>query len=406
MKKAPKLRFKEFSGDWEDKKLGVITTKVGSGKTPKGGNSVYTDSGIIFLRSQNVLNGKLNLNDVAYIPEEINSTMKSTEVQGHDILLNITGASIGRSCNVPKDFPRANVNQHVCIIRLNESYNSDFIMNQIISSKVQKQIDSYQAGGNREGLNFEQIKSMKVSSTSIKEQEKIASFFSLIDNKISLQGEKVEALKDYKKGMMQKIFIRELRFKDDDGVDYPEWKEKRLGEVLTSRIEKQVPSQETPLMSFTAKGGIEPKGDKYDRSFLVKSDQKLYKRTELNDFIYSSNNLDVGSIGLNRYGTAVISDVYEIFIISKEASCNFISELLQTPKVMNKILRYRQGVMYGQYRIHADEFLKIKEFMPCLEEQNKIENFISSIDDKINKEQEKLDYLNEYKKGLLQQMFI
>ena len=142
MNKTPKLRFKEFSGEWESKKLGDIAIKVGSGKTPRGGNSVYTDSGVVFLRSQNVLNGKLNLNDVAYISEEINSTMKSTEVHGDDILLNITGASIGRSCKVPTHFPKANVNQHVCIIRLNENYNSSFIMNQIISSKVQRQIDS------------------------------------------------------------------------------------------------------------------------------------------------------------------------------------------------------------------------------------------------------------------------
>lgn len=205
---------------------------------------------------------------------------------------------------------------------------------------------------------------------------------------------------------MQKIFKQEIRFKDENGREYPEWEEKRLGEFLIPRVEKQIPTKEAPLMAFTSTGGIESKGERYDRSFLVKNHKKLYKRTELNDFIYSSNNLDVGSIGLNKYGTAVISDVYEIFIINNQASLVFISTMIKMPKMLYKIIQYRQGVMYGQYRIHTDNFLKVKDFMPCLEEQIKIANLFNAIDKKIEKEEEKLEDLKVWKKGLLQKMFI
>lgn len=408
MNKTPKLRFKEFSDYWEVKKFGELgefkKTYSFSRSVEGPGNYKHIHYGDIHMNYKGIISKD------KFIPSiDIPSDEKYEIIKEKDIIFADASEDrkdLGKVAVVRGIEENVLSGLHTFCFRPKEDLNSEFFLNHSLNKKYLKFMYTRGNGAKVLGISKSSLSEYEFLAPSIEEQDKIADFFSLIDDKISLQSEKVEGLKDYKKGMIQKIFRRELRFKDDDGVDYPEWEEKSLGEVLTSRIEKQVPSQEAPLMSFTAKGGIEPKGDKYDRSFLVKSDEKLYKRTELNDFIYSSNNLDVGSIGLNRYGTAVISDVYEIFIISKDVSCNFISELLQTPKVMNKILRYRQGVMYGQYRIHADEFLKIKESMPCLEEQNKIENFISIIDDKINKEQEKLDYLNEYKKGLLQQMFI
>ena len=393
MSKAPKLRFKEFSGDWEKKKIGEITTKVGSGKTPKGGNSVYTDSGVIFLRSQNVLNGKLNLSDVAYITEEINSTMKSTEVYGDDILLNITGASIGRSCNVPKNFPKANVNQHVCIIRLNEHYNSNFIMNQIISEKVQRQIDSYQAGGNREGLNFEQIKSIKVDSTCIEEQEKIASFFSLIDDKISLQGEKVEALKDYKRGMMQKIFSRELRFKDDEGRDYPEWEEKKLESIVSKK-------KKGKNAIYAESGNI-----LLNNEYMENNTEPMYVENEIDvneeDILILWDGSQAGKMYTGFKG--VLGSTFVAITLDKHNCNRFIHQQLMYN--LDKIqLVWREGS--GVPHVAKDFIENFKIKVPKLEEQRKISKLLEGIDSKLKKEQEKLDSLNEYKKGLLQQMFV
>ena len=192
-----------------------------------------------------------------------------------------------------------------------------------------------------------------------------------------------------------------LRF---PGFDEP-WIVRKLSDILSQRIEKQVPSKDAPLMAFTAEGGVEPKGERYDRSYLVKSEDKLYKRTEYNDFIYSSNNLDVGSIGLNKYGTAVISDVYEIFSVKSDCLPTFVSELIQRPQNLAKILKYRQGCLYGQYRIYAEDFLSVSVFVPAKQEQNEIAQFLDSIDKRIAHQHSLIEALKKYKRGLLSNLF-
>ena len=180
---------------------------------------------------------------------------------------------------------------------------------------------------------------------------------------------------------------------------------RKLNDMLNQRIEKQIPSVDAPLMAFTAEGGVEPKGERYDRSYLVKNEDKLYKRTEYNDFIYSSNNLDVGSIGLNRYGTAVISDVYEIFSVKSDYLPTFVSELIQRPQNMKKVLKYRQGCLYGQYRIYAEDFLSVPVFVPTKQEQEKISQFLDSLDKRIAYQRSLINNLKKYKRGLSDELF-
>ena len=195
-----------------------------------------------------------------------------------------------------------------------------------------------------------------------------------------------------------------LRFKNASGQAYTEWKKNKLVNFLSPRVEKQTPTKDAPLMAFTAENGVTDKGERYDRSFLVKSDDKLYKRTEFNDFIYSSNNLDVGSIGLNKFGTAVISDVYEIFKVNDKAMPDFVSELIQRPYTLSRILRYRQGCLYGQYKIYADDFLSVDVFAPSLDEQRKINNFLTAIDARIEKQRQLVEALKKYKRGYFQRI--
>ena len=136
--------------------------KIGSGKTPKGGNEVYSESGVIFLRSQNVYDDGLRLDDVVYIDDAIDSEMHQTRVRSGDVLLNITGASIGRTCIVPQEFPRANVNQHVCIIRLRDRIVPEYV-SLLLKAKITKdQVRSMETGSSREGLNFEQVGTLLV----------------------------------------------------------------------------------------------------------------------------------------------------------------------------------------------------------------------------------------------------
>lgn len=241
---------------------------------------------------------------------------------------------------------------------------------------------------------------MPINLPSKAEQRKISSLLSSIEKRIKAQFALVENLKKYKRGLVSSILSEKIKISDEP------WEECTIGDFLTSKSIKQLPTAEAPLMAFTATGGVCDKGERYDRGFLVKdASTKLYKRTDYGDFIYSSNNLDVGSIGLNLYGSAVISDVYEIFSING-ADPWFISEVIQQKHVMRDILKYRQGCLYGQYRIYAEDFLSVKIRIPSFPLQSQIGALISQVESKILAEQGLLDNLEKCKTALLQIMFI
>lgn len=197
------MRFPEFSGEWKMCTIGELITKVGSGVTPRGGEAVYKTEGHPFVRSQNVGLGNLLLDDIAFIDEETHLRQKNTELQFNDVLLNITGASIGRSALVDKQIVGGNVNQHVCIIRTKENLVPSFICSFLLSNYGQRQIDSFQAGGNRQGLNlnFEQIKSIKITIPSKDEQIKIAKLLRAIDERIATQNKIIDKLQSLIKGL-------------------------------------------------------------------------------------------------------------------------------------------------------------------------------------------------------------
>ena len=197
---VPNLRFPEFTGEWKKCIIGELTIKVGSGVTPRGGETVYKSEGHPFVRSQNVGLGHLILDDIAYIDEDTHQRQKNTELQLDDVLLNITGASIGRSALVNQQIVGGNVNQHVCIIRANKKLIPSFLCNFLLSQYGQKQIESFQAGGNRQGLNFEQIKSIRIGLPSVEEQKKIADLLLLIEQRITTQGIAQHCIKESTSG--------------------------------------------------------------------------------------------------------------------------------------------------------------------------------------------------------------
>ena len=206
----PRLRFPEFKHEpeWEPQELGGMTTKVGSGITPTGGEKNYWKSGRQFIRSQNVGWGCLLLDDVAFIDEETHSSFDGTELELNDVLLNITGASIGRSAIADSRIVGGNVNQHVCIIRTNrDELNPTFLNQYLISQNGQSQIDSFQAGGNRQGLNFGQIRSFTIPVPKEEdEQSRIAQCLSSVDEVLAQQWQAIESLRTHKKGLMQQLF--------------------------------------------------------------------------------------------------------------------------------------------------------------------------------------------------------
>jgi len=196
----------EIPKHWEVKKIKYCTEKIGSGKTPLGGAEIYDSEGVIFIRSQNVYDDGLRLEDVVFINESIDRSMMSTRVRQGDVLFNITGASIGRCC-IYDIAERANVNQHVCIIRTNRTVLiPDYLRYALNSSLGQTQVYICQMGGNRESVTFEKLGLFAIPLMSVDEQNVIVQYLDNACGKandiIAEKQKAIETMRQYKQSLI------------------------------------------------------------------------------------------------------------------------------------------------------------------------------------------------------------
>ena len=397
LEKRPKLRFPGFDDPWKAEKLSDFAERV----TRKNTNN--ETSLPLTISSKDGL-----VDQISYF----NKTVASKDMSGYYLLKNGEYAynksySVGYDFGSVKRLDRYDMGAlstlYICFAL--KKHDSDFIKAYFDSLKWYREIYMISAEGARNHglLNVptdEFFDTKHYIPQDLAEQRKIANFMIALERRIVAQQSLVDNLKKYKRGLLHDVLSEKIKITTET------WTEHRIGEFLHSKSIKQLPTTDAPLMAFTATGGVCDKGERYDRGFLVKdASSKLYKRTDLNDFIYSSNNLDVGSIGLNLYGSAVISDVYEIFSI-KDADPWFIGEAIKQKPIMSRILKYRQGCLYGQYRIYAEDFLGVFVKIPSYEAQKKIGAVFSKIDGKITQEQILLDCLEKAKTFFLQQLFI
>ena len=158
---------------WRWTRLGGLLSFVGSGITPMGGKKVYQSSGIPFIRSQNVYQDGLHLEDVAYVAPKLHEEMSRTHLKPDDVLVNITGASIGRSTTVPASLGTGNVNQHVCILRITQGIDAQYLSWFLNSPLSQDQIMALQSGVTRQGLNYSQLRSIAIPLAPLAERQRI-----------------------------------------------------------------------------------------------------------------------------------------------------------------------------------------------------------------------------------------
>lgn len=200
------------------KKIKHAVSKVGSGVTPSGGASVYQLSGIPLLRSQNVHFDGLRLDDVAYITEEIHENMSNSQVSDGDVLLNITGASIGRTYFVENWLGEANVNQHVCILRPKENIDTKYLYLLLRSNIGQEQIRQEQTGSGREGLNFEALRNFTIPTMDMKEQQSIVRHIETecarIDAKKAQTKKLIALLTEYRTALISEVVTGKVKVTD------------------------------------------------------------------------------------------------------------------------------------------------------------------------------------------------
>lgn len=402
---SPKIRFKGYTEDWEQRKLDDVTVKIGGGKTPSGGENAYVDAGIPLIRSQNVNDNKVDFEDIVYIDESTDKLMMNSRVFANDVLLNITGASIGRSA-VYKGLDEANVNQHVCIIRPIEGYHPDFIQLNLASDRGQKQIKSSQAGGGREGLNFQQIGKMEFVFPTLDEQKQIGNYFNNIDHLITLHQRKCEQTKTLKKYMLQKMFpqegqkVPEIRFEGFTG----DWEQRKLGEIITEYKETVDSECTLPILTSSKTEGVILQEEHFGRkqqhditgyNILPRNYCTYRNRSDGVDFTFNINKCcDKG----------IISKFYPVFS-GKNSDVFFLSLVLNNSDgVVREIAYTCTGT--GQKVLSFLDLQKMKVRVPSYDEQKEIAAYFENLDHLITLHQREYEKLQELKKFMLQNMFV
>ncbi len=383
--------------EWEVATLEKNTLKIGSGSTPRGGDKIYLKNGIRFIRSQNINNNKLLLKNTKYIPEDIHLKMKGTIVKPNDVLLNITGASLGRSCVVPSCFNEGNVNQHVCIIRtIKNRLSPSFLQFYISSFNGQKSILREQAGGNREGLSKKNVEEFKIPLPPLPEQKKIAEILSTWDKAIEQTQVLINQLQQRKKGLMQQLLTGKKRLPSFSG----EWEVIRGGDLFNSVSNKKHKGN-LEVLSATQDKGVIPRKEtgidiKYDKSSLSN-----YKLIEAGDFVISLRSFQ-GGIEYSNY-TGLVSPAYTVLRERIPIAKTFYKDYMKTQTFINKLNSIIYGIRDGK-QISYKEFSTLKFLYPKLAEQKAIAQVLTKSDEEIHQVQAYLSTLESQKKGLMQQL--
>ena len=393
MRKVPKLRFKEFSDEWEEIKEEI---KILSGNAYP--LESYNLEGILLVQGLNIYPGKLIIENPIYISKDFNN-FKHIDINNGDILLGLNRPIINNELKVCLfENDKAYLYQRAGILQFNRSkINTRFLYQYLRSKFFKRKLEKELVGSDQPYIKSDLFKIIKILSGKFTEQEKIANFLFSIDKKISLTEEKLKLFREYKKGVMQKIFSQELRFKDSNDNDYPEWEEKKLEEVAEclDNLRKPLNSNEREKI----KGSIPYYGANGIQGYI-------------NNYIFNEELVLLAEDGGNfdDYLTKPIAQY-----VQGKSWINNHAHVLKGKKVLKTKFLYFSLVHKdirsfingtSRSKLNKSSMLNIIILLPALEEQEKIADFLSSIDSKIENIEKELEGLKEFKKGLLQQMFV
>ena len=389
----PKLRFKEFTDEWQIKKLDkntYIKARVGW-KNLKA--SEYVSSGIPMIAGQHIKQGKILWDKVDFITNERYDESPEIQLKNNDIIFSKDG-SLGNPAiikNMPK---KATINGTMMLIRLNyinDNVSPNYFYQICNSQYFKKMVSLIKSGGTvphifqRDIINF----TFPIPKT-LEEQEKIANFLSIVDKKVENLKNTITSLENQKKGLLQQIFSQKLRFKNN----YPNWEKKKLEDIAIFLDNKRKPLEQSER--------IHGKYPYYGASGII---------DYVNNYIF-----DEELILLSEDGANIIDRNYPIcYIATGKYWVNNHAHVLKTKsQYLNKFLcealerlnynKYNTGT--AQPKLNQDVCRKIILSIPCLEEQTKIADFLSAFDRKLDNQKAQLEHWQQIKKGLLQQMFV
>jgi len=401
---APKLRFKEFDGDWSLTTLNQLSTKIGDGihATPK-----YDESGTIpFINGNNLVNGRVIINENTKRISNEEFQKYNQVLSDRTLFLSING-TIGNLAFYKNE--KVLLGKSVCFINLKNDLDKKFIYLLLQSPQLTKTLNSELTGTTIKNLSLATVRNSEFYCPIEAEQTKIASFLSNVDEKISQLTQKHALLSQYKQGMMQKLFSQQLRFKADDGSEFGEWKDKPLNEIASKRSGKNKDGSISEVLTNSATQGIIKQSDYFEREIVTKSNLNGYYIVNLDDFVYNpriSVHAPVGPIKRNKKCLGVMSPLYTVFTVI-QGNLKYLEYFFDSNFWHDYVKGVaNSGARHDRMNITNKDFFDMPILYPCLEEQTKIENFLSAIDQKIEVVAQQIEQAKTWKKGLLQQMFV
>ena len=407
---VPKLRFKEFDGDWNSIAIGSLL-KIKSGLGFKA-EEYTTEEAIRLLQIENVGYGTVKwTHNVKYVPHDYLSIHPELVLKENDIVLALNRPVTNDQLKIAKltneDSPSI-LYQRVGKLEFKENEIDHNFIFQIFQKEVKSYVLNSSIGSDQPFISTTDLYKHKIILPYQKEQTKIASFLSAVDEKISQLSQKLHLLGQYKQGMMQKLFSQQLRFKADDGNEFREWSNKTIGDVANiKRGASPRPINDSKWFDDSSSiGWVRISDVSKSKKYLLQTEQYLSTLG-----IQKSRLVPKGNLIMSICAT-IGKPIYTGFDVCIHDGFVVFSELQAIHEYAYYYLEYieKNWYQYGQpgtqVNLNSDIVSNEAFPFPCLEEQTKIANFLSAIDQKIDVVSEQLEQAKLWKKGLLQQMFV
>ncbi len=410
-KNVPKLRFPEFEGDWGNKSLQEISVNGFS-------NGVFNDpqkvgSGYRLINVKDMYSGEsIDVESLTKLELDEKEFFKNKAEYG-DIFFtrsSLVKEGIAYSNVLLEKAENITYDGHLIKFSPNQSsYLPELIALVLKTDTSRRQFVARGKTGTMTTIGQDDVATVKIFCPSLKEQEKIASFLGAVDRRLTQLRRKQELLQTYKRGVMQKIFSQQIRFKQADGSPFPDWENKPLGKLATRQTKKNEDQAIIRVLTNSAIRGVIDQQDYFNKDIANSENLAGYYVIEKGDYVYNpriSVNAPVGPINKNRIGLGVMSPLYTIFRFKSKEN-TFYEQYFHTSlwhKYMCSIANY--GARHDRMNIATSDFMNLSLPCPSSEEQQKIVNFLTGIDRKIETLSRQINLTEQFKKGLLQKMFV
>ena len=389
----PALRFPEFNDSWKRIKIHEITDSITKGTTPKN----YSEEGINFIKVENIENNQIiNINSYIDVNTHKNELSRSI-LEKNDLLFSIA-ETLGRTAKVTEDILPANTNQALAILKINDlnAINVDYVQTRLNCSDIEKYIFQNLAVGAQPNLNLKQVGDIEIKLPSKSEQDKIQNFINSINKKIELLEKKYN----------EKLIFKEEFFNKYISSLSKETQKIKLNNLIKILNDRNKNNDDLEVLSISNKLGFISQEKQFEDRIVASSDTKNYKIVKKGYFAYNPARINVGSIArLKNYDEGIISPMYIVFKINEDLiNPIFFENYLSTNYFKLEILKRLEGSV--RLILSAESLKNIEIFIPPLDEQDKISSFMITLTKSLELSKIELDNFKEFKKGLLQKMFV